>query len=140
MTHIILITARDTACAHNLLPLEKPSHQSIIMKKCLLKNQVISLMPLKQLSLAQRNCLFLPQQEKKIYFYQQHQRCNQRNYFWFVLKKKKKIFAILVRGRENIPHKENSKISIKYNVEKEKREQTLNAISQFLGEFKNLFF
>ena len=77
---------------------------------------------------------------KKNYFYQQHQRCNQRKYFWFVLKKKKKIFAILVRGRENIPHKENSKISIKYNVEKEKREQTLNAISQFLGEFKNLFF
>ena len=56
------------------------------------------------------------------------------------LRKKKKLFAILVRGRENIPHKENSKISIKYNVEKEKREQTLNAISQFLGEFKNLFF
>lgn len=102
MTHIILITARDTACAHNLLPLEKPSHQSIIMKKCLLKNQVISLMPLKQLSLAQRNCLFLPQQEKKNYFYQQHQRCNQRNYFWFVLKKKKKNYLLSLSGEGKI--------------------------------------
>ena len=87
---MVLITARDTACAHNLLPLEEASHQSIIIKKCLLRNQVIALMTLKQLSLAQRNRLFLPQQENKFTFTNNTKDAIRENISGLLLRKTKK--------------------------------------------------